>query len=254
METIKKTILRVLTTGTTSGCTGDCRIIIPDTGVTYNLKILLTRENIDIGFFDAYLVSGGYNYIKILNEVDAQKYRDFLSGELTFAESGLVTGHSTGVISGSTVTYVPYYVTGESTSRLQELRKYTTSTVFANQYVGSGSFTVDGVDYTNSTQYIRIIYYIGGIRYVDMLVGSNSGTTFSFVGKGLLSPNFINVPYYKNINKENIISNPKINDDVFITRQEVSAFDKNYRLEYVKNLVDLTTYAGGKFFNIVNNT
>jgi len=25
-------------------------------------------------------------------------------------------------------------------------------------------------------------------------------------------------------------------------------------LEYIRNLVDLTTYAGGKYFNIVNNT
>jgi hypothetical protein len=54
--------------------------------------------------------------------------------------------------------------------------------------------------------------------------------------------------------KENIISNPKINDDVFITRQELSAFEKNYRLEYIRNLVDLETYAGGNYFNIINNT
>jgi hypothetical protein len=56
------------------------------------------------------------------------------------------------------------------------------------------------------------------------------------------------------MNKENIISNPKIYNDVFIVRQEVSAFDGNYRLEYIRTLVDLTTYAGGNFFNIVNNT
>jgi hypothetical protein len=34
----------------------------------------------------------------------------------------------------------------------------------------------------------------------------------------------------------------------------LSAFDQNYRLEYIQSLVDLTTYAGGNFFNIVNNT
>ena len=58
----------------------------------------------------------------------------------------------------------------------------------------------------------------------------------------------------KEVNKKNIISNPKINDDVFISRQQLSAFDKNYRLEYINNLSDLETYAGGNFFNIVNNT
>jgi hypothetical protein len=56
------------------------------------------------------------------------------------------------------------------------------------------------------------------------------------------------------MNKENIISNPEIYDDVFIIRQEISAFDGNYRLEYIQNLIDLETYAGGNFFNIVNNT
>ena len=56
------------------------------------------------------------------------------------------------------------------------------------------------------------------------------------------------------MNKENIISNPEIANDVFIDRQEISAFDQNYRLEYIGSLVDLTTYAGGGFFNIVNNT
>jgi len=50
------------------------------------------------------------------------------------------------------------------------------------------------------------------------------------------------------------VSNPKINDDVFIVRQELSAFDSNYKLEFIRNLVDLTSYAGGNFFNIVNNT
>jgi hypothetical protein len=254
MEVLKKTVQLIMTTGTTSGCSGNCRIIIPDTGVTYYFKILLTRETIDIGFFDAYMVTGGYKYIKVLNAVDVVKYENFLAGLTTFAGSGLATGYSTGIISGTTVNYVPYFVTGECTSRLNELRKYTITNVFANQYVGGGSFTVDGVDYNTSVEFIRVVYFIGGIRYVDMLVGSNSGSTFSFIGKGLLSPNFINVPYYKNMNKENIISNPKVNDDVFITRQELSAFDKNYRLEYIRSLIDLTTYAGGKFFNIVNNT
>jgi len=79
-------------------------------------------------------------------------------------------------------------------------------------------------------------------------------TTFEYTPVGTNSPDFINVPYYKNVNKEKIISNPKIFNDVFIVRTEQSAFDKNYRLEYIKTLIDLTTYAGGKFFNIINNT
>jgi len=140
-------------------------------------------------------------------------------------------------------------------SRLAELRKYTTSTVFANQYVSGGNWTTDGVDYGNSVSGVTMTYYIGGIQYVDYLTGVTSGTTFTYVGQGITEPNFITGgTYIKNPNKEKIISNPKIFDDVFIIRYDLSAFDKNYRLEYIRNLVDLTTYAGGKYFNIVNNT
>jgi hypothetical protein len=145
-------------------------------------------------------------------------------------------------------------VTGSSSSRLIELRKYTVTTVFADQYFGGGSYTVDGVDYPNSIDGQKVVYYLGGIKYIDVLTGSASGTTFSFTAMGTSSPDFINVGYYKDPNKESIISNPKIYDDVFIIRQELSAFDANYRLEYIKNLVDLETYASGQFFNIVKNT
>ena len=41
-------------TGDTGG-TGYTKI--PDTGVTYNLKICLTQETEDIGFFDAYIIT-----------------------------------------------------------------------------------------------------------------------------------------------------------------------------------------------------
>lgn len=146
-------------------------------------------------------------------------------------------------------------VTGSSSSRLSELRKYVVNVPFAQQYVSGGNLTTDGVDYPNSISGVSVVYFLGGIRYVDLLTGSTSGTTFSFLAQGTgNTANFINAPIYQDPNKENIISNPKIYDDVFIVRQEVSAFDKNYRLEYIRNLVDLKTYAAGSFFNIVNNT
>jgi len=145
-------------------------------------------------------------------------------------------------------------VTGTtSNSRLLELKKYAINVPFSQQYVSSGSLSVDGVDYPNSVSGITMTYYIGGIKFIDNI--SAVTTTFSSIAQGTGNTNnFINNFYYKNPNKSKIISNPKINDDVFIIRQELSAFDKNYRLEYIKNMVDLTTYAGGKYFNIINNT
>jgi len=219
MEFIKKKIYQITTTGTTTGCTGTCRVIIPDTTVIYNLKVLLTQETDDIGFFDAYTLTGN-------------------------------TVHGT---TGNT----SYVVTGECLSRLNELKKYTITTNFNNQYtavtypINSGS---TGVDYNASISGVSIVYYINGIKYIDVIDSEISGTTFSFIGQGINNPNFINVPYYKDFKKENIISNPKIDDDVFIIRQEISAFDKNYRLEDIKNLSDLETYASGSFFNIMKNS
>ena len=55
METIKKTILQAVTTGTTFSCNGKCRIIIPDLKAIYYIKICLTQEAHDFGFFDVYL-------------------------------------------------------------------------------------------------------------------------------------------------------------------------------------------------------
>jgi len=82
-----------------------------------------------------------------------------------------------------------------------------------------------------------------------------TGTTFNYIALGIgETNNFIYEQYIKNPNKSKLISNPKINDDVFIIRDNLSALDKNYRLEYIRNLVDLTTYAGGRYFNIINNT
>lgn len=146
-------------------------------------------------------------------------------------------------------------VTGSTeNSRLSELRKYTITNVFADQYIGGGNLLSDGVDYGVSVSGETIVYYLGGIKYIDVLTGDTVQTTYSFIPQGTSSPNFINEPYYKDPNKGNIISNPKITNDVFIIRQELSVFDNNYRLEYIKNLVDLETYVGGNFFNIVKNT
>lgn len=147
-----------------------------------------------------------------------------------------------------------FQVTGISSSRLSELRKYAITDTFKNQYFGDGSDVNDGVVFTESIQNEKVAYYIDGIKYSDYI--STTGTTTKFM---LLSDYDSNITFndgliFKNPNKSKLISNPKINDDVFITRQEVSVFDWNYRLEYIKSLIDLNTYAGGNLFNVINNS
>jgi len=209
-----------------SGATSACKIILTSyTGITptYYSNILLNQETKNLGFFDAYPLSG---VTGTTNDYD-------------FSNNGFFGNIHT--------------VTGECTSRLLELRKYVISGTTAKKYFSGGTVSKDGVDLTQSVGN-QIVYYLGGIKYVDKLTGSTSGSTFSFVSQGYANPNFINKPIYKDPNKENIISNPRISDDVFIVRQELSAFDGNYRLEYIRNLVDLETYAAGNFFNIIKNT
>ena len=95
---------------------------------------------------------------------------------------------------------------------------------------------------------------MNGIRYVDNINSTGNTTTYGLTGQGYTSPDFINSYVVKLPIKDNIISNPKINNDVFIDRQQISVFDRNYRLEFIRKLVDLETYAAGKYFNIVKNS
>jgi hypothetical protein len=87
---------------------------------------ILTQEIDDIGFLDAYLLSG---VTGTTNDADYLGY----------------TGGS-------------YVVTGACTSRLSELKKYAI-TAFTSQYFGGGSYSMDGVDYTHSSGE-TIVYYL----------------------------------------------------------------------------------------------
>lgn len=151
-------------------------------------------------------------------------------------------------------------ITGKGKSRLSELKKYTISGSFFSQYTLSSGSGNDGVNQNLSDLNVspqKIVYYLGGITYTDLIYDDGSvETSFSYQGQGYLSPDFINFPLVKDPDKSNLVSQPKIDSDVFIVRQQLSAFDKNYKLKDISKLVELTTYAGGRFFNIVsiNNT
>lgn len=149
-------------------------------------------------------------------------------------------------------------ITGNSTSRLSDLKKYSISGDFFNQHESSTGSGSDGVNenLSNLSTYPQVIvYYVGGITYTDLIYDDERDETrFNFVGQGYLSPDFIDAPIYKDPNKSNIVQNPKVYNDVFIVRQEASAFDKNYKLKDVKSLAALKTYVGGQYFNIVSNS
>ena len=52
-------------------------------------------------------------------------------------------------------------------SRLNELKKYKITNIFSEKYIGNGSYVNDGVDFNNSISGVTVVYYIGGIKFVD---------------------------------------------------------------------------------------
>lgn len=145
-------------------------------------------------------------------------------------------------------------VTGTSSSRLSELKKYAVTGSISDRYFTSASPATDGVNVGQSTLGVKYTYYLGGITYVDILTG-NTGTTFTYNSLGLNDPaNFVNERLIKLEEKENMIENPIIDADVFIIRQEVSVFEPSVRLRGVNKLSEVLTYAGGNYFTIYDNT
>lgn len=223
MEFIKRSIKIVMTTGVTTGCTGSCYVIVPysGTGVTYNTNFMLSANTDDWGFFDT------------LDDPEA-------------------TGAT-----GATISAGTYTVSGETSSRLLELRKFSTSGTLSQLYFTSINPLIDGLDTSKTVTGVTAstyVYYLGGIEYVDEVVLSDTSSTFSFESSGYTSPVFVNLPYIKDDRRQNIISPPLVDNDVFIVRDENSAFQDNYRLRDIGNLTELTYYAGGAYFNIVENT
>ena len=139
-------------------------------------------------------------------------------------------------------------------SRLNELRKVKQTTVFSEKYVGGGNFSNNGVDYGVSTPE-NVVYYIDNIKYNDVLDTETNTTTT------LLSFNSINSIdniSSGNIYKKHVIdgeyTQPKITNDVFIFREQLSGYKDNFFLNGILNMEELTTFAGGGYFSIKNNT
>ena len=108
MEILKRTIQQATTTGTTIVDGKKYLNIIPDLNAVYHFTFLLKEDNKNLGFFDVYKFSG-------------------------------VTG-TTGI------TQIDYIVTGESISRLYELRKHSQKPDFIDNYYHSTNVSENGVN------------------------------------------------------------------------------------------------------------
>lgn len=192
------------------------------TEIFYSVNILLTTNIQDYGFFDTY----------------------------------------SGFTGATGITGTPYTVTGTSSSRLTELAKYVVTTAPWDKYILSNISSVDGLDLSQSNTggtggFYIYTYYLGGIIYTDFLATGSTATTtiFSFQSLGINdSNNFDDFPIIKIESKQNMTENPFINSDVNIIRQNLSIIEDTVRLRSVNKLSDITSYGGGNFFTIYNNS
>lgn len=189
----------------------DCKNFIVDTGITYYVKFRIVSNAIDLGYFN----------------VDLQY---------------------TGDTSISAQTYV---VTGQTTSRLSDIEKFTRSTDISIKYKTTTTIENDGLLLSESITGQTYTYYIGGIKYIDNV--SANTTTYEFT-RTISDVDFQNNSYYKDESKQNIISKPKIINDINVERQAPTIMDIFYRIKDINILNDFSYYGGGSIFNIVKNS
>jgi len=151
--------------------------------------------------------------------------------------------------SGTTGTTSVNRVTGYTDSRLIELEKYTISDEIFQKYVLSGTSSSDGVVYNDSTG-STISYWIGGINYVDY----SATTIFTYFSSGLTALNSYSTNIVVEDKNVNLTDDSKVDSDIDVDRQSISVFENHYRIATATNLNDLINYAGGSFFNIINNS
>lgn len=142
-------------------------------------------------------------------------------------------------------------VTGVTTSRLYEIKKYKTSDVFEENYILYTPSTKTGL-LSGSISEGEVIYMIKGIKYMDQYNNDNYEITF-----------FEYTPTPINLNEDGFlikinnygksIDKPIIKKDLFVDRNEFSPFKNNLLIRNMENLIDAGSYIGGNYFNIYKN-
>lgn len=145
----------------------------------------------------------------------------------------------------SDYTTVPFIVSGECKSRVNELAFYGSPTyrpgvpVIKNGQIW-GVLSATSVEFT--------AYTIQNINYYDL----NNGRTLYFVqSSGFTEENITAEPLTKDESLMKVIDQAQIQTSVYVERGKQSAYERVQRLGEVDNLGDMIRYGYG-FFNIVN--
>jgi hypothetical protein len=149
----------------------------------------------------------------------------------------------------SNFTTVPFYVTGETKSKLSQLSLYGPQKYVSNQPIYSGVGvnavyvgTIFGID--PNGEYTG--YTINNIDYYDF----SGGTTIYYAqSSGITSDMIVQSAITKNEYLLGVIDQPEIYSNVFIERGKESGNERIQRLGDIQNMGDLIKY-GYKFFKI----
>lgn len=153
-------------------------------------------------------------------------------------------------------TNIPVFITGQTKSRLSELKQYGTQPYLVGQWITkvSGSTIVNGnkvpsyikVGKVTSITNDKIEYTIDDIKYYDT---TNGSTTFLAKSNGITKNMISSSAITKDETLLRIVDKPQVWSDVFIERGKNSALEGLQRLGEVDNLGDLIKY-GYRFFNV----
>jgi hypothetical protein len=142
-------------------------------------------------------------------------------------------------------------VTGITTTRIEEIKKYKISEIFEENYFEYNSATKTGLISADMSAG-EIVYYINNIKYVDIYEdGEYVHTYFECIPYNIIEKTGGNL--LKNNNHLETAEPPKIKKDIFINRNEKSVFKENNLLCELKSILEIETFVGGNYFNIHKN-
>ena len=141
----------------------------------------------------------------------------------------------------SNFTTVPFLVSGQTISRLNELRQYG-PVPFVNGRIVNLENGTTGVTNSQSDQFTA--YTINDVLYLDLSGGSSFFYAYSY---GLTPYNIVASAMTKFEYLMNVIAQPEIQSNVFIERGKTSGVESFRRIGEISNTGDLNNYGYGYF-------
>jgi hypothetical protein len=211
-------------------------------------ELYVPTNNISISNFE-----GRFSFIPSFNELQGNWLNNIPVYDYQFlgdSENNIPYHLSSGF------TNIPVFLTGQTKSRLSELKQYGTQPYLVGQWITkvSGSTIVNGkkvpsyvkVGKVTSFANDKIEYTIDDIKYYDIPSGS---TTYLAKSNGITESMISSSAITKDETLLRIVDKPQVWSDVFIERGKNSALEGLQRLGEVDNLGDLIKY-GYRFFNV----